>query len=121
MPSFTGSSTNLVDVGPLVEVLITPSRALIEAMKAADPNMADPEPFRATAMIDTGASGTVVNPAIIAALRLSPIGTIPIHTPSTTAPLVCEQFHVDVVLSSGVTFADAVVICAPLGLRTFSA
>lgn len=106
-----------MEVGPIVEVFIAPSRALVDAMRASDPNMPEPEPFRATAMVDTGASGTVVNPQIIEALNLNPIGTIPIHTPSTTAPLVCEQFHVDVIFPNDVTFSDAVVICAPLGMQ----
>lgn len=117
MPSFTGSSTNLVEDGPLVAVHIAPSRALVEAVKATDPSFPDPERFSAIAMVDTGAACTVVNPTVIEALKLNPIGEVAIHTPSTTTPLICEQFHVDVVLPNGVTFPDAVVICAPLGMQ----
>jgi predicted aspartyl protease len=117
MPSFTGSVSNLVEVGPLVEILISPSRTFIDTLRASDPNAVVALPLRATAMIDTGASGTVVNPGVVSALGLSPVGSVPIHTPSTTEPLDCDQYHVDVSFPNGVSFANAVVICAPLGMQ----
>jgi predicted aspartyl protease len=117
MPSFTGTVPNLVDIGPLVEILISPSRTFTDVVRAVDPDAVIASPLRATAMIDTGASGTVVNPQIIAALGLSPVGSVPIHTPSTTQPLDCDQYHVDVTFPNGVSFANAVVICAPLGMQ----
>lgn len=115
MPSFTGTVSNLVDVGPLIEILISPSRSFLEALRISDPTATVASPLRATALIDTGASGTVVNPRVISALALSAIGSVPIHTPSTIQPVDCEQFHVDVSFSNVVSFANAVVICAPLG------
>jgi predicted aspartyl protease len=117
MPSFTGTVPNLVDVGPLVEILISPSRAFADTVRASDPSAAIAAPLRATAMIDTGASGTVVNPNVIAALGLSPVGSVPIHTPSTIEPLDCDLYHVDISFPNGVSFSNAVVICAPLGMQ----
>jgi hypothetical protein len=40
-------------------------------------------PQRLTALIDTGASCTCIDPAIIGALELSPTGSIQVFTPST--------------------------------------
>src|SRR3954468_2234166 len=95
MPSFTGTVPNLVDAGPLIEILVSPSRAFVDGLRSADPGATVAAPVRATAMIDTGASGTVVKPRIIAALGLRAVGTVPIHTPSTTQPLD-DQFYVDI-------------------------
>jgi hypothetical protein len=117
MPSFTGTVPNLVDVGPLIEIIVSPSRSFIEALRASDPAAIVASPLRATAMIDTGASGTVVNPRVVSTLGVRPIGTVPIHTPSTTEPLDCEQFNIDISFPNAVSFANAIVICAPLGMQ----
>ncbi|MGH9420581.1 MAG: aspartyl protease family protein [Thermoanaerobaculia bacterium] len=118
MPSFTGTVPNLVDVGPLIEILISPSRAYIEALHASHEGAAIvTSAIRATAMIDTGASGTVVNPRVISTLGLSAVGSVAIHTPSTTQPIDCDQFHVDISFPNAVSFTNAVVICAPLGMQ----
>ena len=42
-----------------------------------------PNPIQARFLIDTGASITAIDPAIIIALGLQPTGLIPVHTPST--------------------------------------
>jgi hypothetical protein len=117
MPSFTGTVPNLVDLGPLIEIVVGPSRSFIEALRASDPGAIVASTIRATAMIDTGASGTVVNPRVVSMLGVRPIGTVPIHTPSTTQPLDCDQFNVDISFPNAVSFANAIVICAPLGMQ----
>lgn len=117
MPSFTGTVPNLVDVGPLIEILVSPSRAFVDTVLSSDPGARVASPIRATALIDTGASGTVVNPRIISALGLRAVGSVPIHTPSTTQPLDCDQFYVDISFPDAVSFTNALVICAPLGMQ----
>jgi hypothetical protein len=117
MPSFTGTVPNLVDAGPLIEILVSPSRAFVETLRSSDPAAIVASPVRAMAVIDTGASGTVVNPRIITALGLRAVGSVPIHTPSTIQPLVCDQFYVDISFPKGVSFSNALVICAPLGMQ----
>jgi hypothetical protein len=65
----------------------------------------------------SSSSGTVVNPRVISALASSAVGSVPIHTPSTTQPIDCDQFHVDISFSNVGSFANAVVIGAPLGMQ----
>jgi hypothetical protein len=117
MPSFTGTVPNLVDVGPLIEILVSPSRAFVETLRSSDPAASVAAPIRARALIDTGASGTVLNPRVIAALGVRAVGSVPIHTPSTTEPLDCDQFYVDISFPNSVSFTNALVICAPLGMQ----
>jgi len=117
MPSFTGTVPNLLDAGPLIEIFVSPSRAFVEKLRSSDPGATVASPIRATAMIDTGASGTVVNPKVIATLGLRAVGSVPIHTPSTTHPLDCDQFYVDISFPKAVSFANALVIRAPLGMQ----
>lgn len=79
--------------GPLIELSVGVSAQRRKAIEKA--GMVVP-PFRkARALIDTGASGTCIDPAILKPLGLTPTGTIHIHTPSTSGmPYVCEQFDV---------------------------
>ncbi|MEA2491535.1 MAG: hypothetical protein QOH21_3327 [Acidobacteriota bacterium] len=72
-------------------------------------------PVQVTALVDTGASGTVLNPAIIRQLGLNPVGTALIHTPSTTAPVQCNRYQINVYFPQGVVVEDVVAIEAPLG------
>jgi predicted aspartyl protease len=47
------------------------------------------------ALVDTGASGTVIDPTAIQTLGLSPTGMVSIHTPSTGGTSVnCAQYDV---------------------------
>jgi hypothetical protein len=54
-----------------------------------------PNDVRVSAMVDTGASCTCVDPTVLLALGLSPTGTVPMLTPSTgPTPVDTEQFDV---------------------------
>jgi predicted aspartyl protease len=64
------------------------------------------------AMIDTGATGTVLKKEIVDALRMKPVGAVSINTPSSTNAL-CNQYLVRLLLPNNVT-VDAVIIAAPL-------
>jgi hypothetical protein len=58
-----------------------------------------PNPVQLKAIIDTGASSTLVCSNAIAPLGLMPTGTIPIHTPSTAgSAAVCAQYDVMLVV-----------------------
>jgi len=63
-------------------------------------------------MIDTGASGTVINPAIPQQLNLNPVGVTFINTPSH-ANVRCYQYPVRVVFPNNV-IAETIAIAAPL-------
>lgn len=51
------------------------------------------------ALVDTGATSTVVEPAILQALQLSPIGQVATLTPSTGgSPVMCDQYDVSLTI-----------------------
>jgi predicted aspartyl protease len=56
-----------------------------------------PPPVVVKCLVDTGASGTCVDPMVIQQLQIPPSGTVSIHTPSTGAtPCICNQFDVGI-------------------------
>lgn len=112
MPSFTGQVPNLVAAGPIVEVVIGPGRAFVEELSAKGQPV--PAPVRAIAMIDTGASGTVISPTIVQSLGLQPVGVAQMSTPSTHQPVQASIFNINLDFPHGVTINDAAAIEAPL-------
>ncbi len=72
MPSFTVQMPNMAANGPTVELHLWIARSLQEILKKK--GQTEPQPVKVTAMIDTGASGTVVNPTVIQSLGIQPIG-----------------------------------------------
>jgi predicted aspartyl protease len=86
---------------------------MIEAM--ASLGAAVRAPFLVTALVDTGAYSTVLNPETIARLNLKPVGTAPITTPSTTAALVCNRYHVNLYFADDVVVENIFAIEAPMG------
>ncbi|MFL5244532.1 MAG: retropepsin-like aspartic protease [Gemmataceae bacterium] len=79
--------------GPIIEIFIGPSTPRAAALKAAGQQAPNPVPARA--LIDTGASGTVIDKRVIQKLGLAPTGSVAMHTPSTgSAPQICYQYDV---------------------------
>lgn len=114
MPSFSAQLANLVQAGPIAEVLIAPPQQLVHVLRAKGQPV--PQPVKAVAMIDTGASGTVITPAIAAALGIQPVGVTNMSTPSTTTPVQSRIFNVDLTfLTNSVNLTGIVAIEAPLG------
>ena len=89
MPSFTINLQNLVAAGPIVEIILTPTQVAIESMKTK--NQPVPNPVKAIAMVDTGATSTVIIPEIAKHLGLQPVGQINMVTPSTKTPIPSIQ------------------------------
>lgn len=86
--------------GPIVNIMIGISRPRMDAMKALGQNI--PPPIEIRALIDTGASCTVIDNTIINNLGLVPTGTAPIHTPSTgTSPHICNQYDISIAIPMG--------------------
>ncbi len=110
MPSFTQRIPNLQQVGPVIEVILTPSVPFLQTMGISPANT---KALRILAMIDTGASGTVISKGLASGLEINPIGTILIHTPSSTN-VNCYQFDVQVVFPNNVNIPSIVVTEAPL-------
>lgn len=83
--------------GPLLDVMVGVSGPRREALTKA--GLAIPNEIQIRGLIDTGASSTALDQAVIAALGLVPTGTIPIHTPSTQGTAhVCNQYDVRITL-----------------------
>ncbi|HZF12839.1 MAG TPA: hypothetical protein VFE33_28965 [Thermoanaerobaculia bacterium] len=58
-----------------------------------------PKPVPISALIDTGASCTCVDPSVLLGLKLTPTGSVSVNTPSTGAtPHEAEQFDVALVI-----------------------
>ena len=110
MPSFTQRIQNLQQVGPVIEIILTPSVPFMQAMKIA-PSAA--KAVKVLAMVDTGASGTVISQGLAARLAINPVGTIRINTPSSIN-VSCPQFDIQIVFPNNVNIASIIVTEAPL-------
>ena len=82
MPSFTSQVPNLQGVGPIVDIRIAIGREVEAVLRAS--GTAVPPPLQAVAMIDTGATGSVIRQGLAAQLGLNPVGVTYINTPSST-------------------------------------
>jgi len=97
-------------VGPVVEVVLTPS---VNFLKQMNINPSAAKTVKLLAMVDTGATGTVISQGIAALLGINPIGTTMISTPSSTN-VKCNQFDVQIVIPNNVRFQSIVITEAPL-------
>jgi len=87
--------------GPLVDVLVGVSEQRAAALISAGSQ--PPSDLSARALIDTGASCTAVDAAVINRLELSPTGITSIVTPSTGGtPHRCNEYDISLWLVSGV-------------------
>jgi predicted aspartyl protease len=70
---------------------------LINALTPLGARVASPQ--LVTALIDTGAHSTVLNPDVVSRLGIRPVGVAAIVTPCTTAALICNRYHINVYFS----------------------
>jgi predicted aspartyl protease len=110
VPSFTIVRQDLETAGPIVDMAIGVSTILENQLRAANETVAPPVPVHA--MIDTGASSTVIQKGLAAKLGLQPVGVTQIATPSSTG-VECFEYAVRYILPNNVV-ADGTVIEAPL-------
>jgi len=110
MPSFTTQLPNLQALGPLVDMRVWIGTALEQAVTKASAKIPDPVP--AKAMIDTGATGSVIQPALVRQLALQPVGVVNISTPSS-ASVLCYQYNVRFIFPNNV-IVEAIAVEAPL-------
>ena len=83
--------------GPLLDIAVGVSQPRAEALTAN--NQPVPQPLPVRGLIDTGASCTCIDPAILQGLGLTPTGTVSIATPSTgNQPHYCDQYDVSITL-----------------------
>src|SRR5262245_8154747 len=94
MPSLTKA---LSPSGPIVQIAIVVSKPRRKAMQAAGQTI--PSPVFVDVLVDTGASGTCIDPAHLAKLGIQPSGVISAHTPSTAGQAVqLNQYDVDIAI-----------------------
>lgn len=110
MPSFTQRLPNLQEFGPVIEVTLMPSVPFIQTTGAT---ASAAKAIKVLAMIDTGASGTVISRGLAALLEINPVGTTLINTPSST-DVSCLQFDVQLIFPNHVIVQSIVVTEAPL-------
>jgi predicted aspartyl protease len=110
MPSFTHRIPNLQQVGPVIEVVLMPSTIFLQKMSIS-PSTA--KSVKLLAMIDTGATGTVVRDGMPNILGINPVGTTLINTPSSVN-VNCNQFDVQIVFQGNVCIPSIVITEAPL-------
>jgi hypothetical protein len=71
-----------------------PRRAALLAAKQPVPN-----PVQIRGLLDTGASGTAIDPSVLTTLGLTPTGTTLVSTPTTGAtPQTVEQYDIGIVI-----------------------
>ncbi len=113
MPHYESAVPDLATLGPSVQIAVGPSRELIVAFGLIGAQLSSPTTV--TALIDTGAHTTVLSPELVSRLGIQPVGTAPISTPSTTQPLMCNRYHVNVYFAEDFVVENIFTIEAPMG------
>ena len=112
MPSISIDVPNLEQSGPLMEIQIAPSSPVVEFLRSNDDEV--PTPIRCAAMIDTGASSTVIREGIAQQLNLNPRGSVNIATPSC-AQYPCNTYDITMLFpATKVAIQIVTVVEAPL-------
>lgn len=97
MPHFT---LPILPSGPLMDAFVGVSDARRTALQSL--NQPIPNPVQIRALVDTGASGTCVDPSVMTTLGLTPKGQVPMCTPSTgTVPHIADQYDVSIFIPCG--------------------
>jgi predicted aspartyl protease len=99
VPALTVQLADLQAEGPRLDVKLTDTTGACQ-------------PIAVDALIDTGATVTVVANQVLKKLGLSPVGTALVHTPSSTN-VRCFKYLVRLVLPNGVSL-ETVAIGTPL-------
>ena len=94
MPTIT---RNISPQGPLLDVFLDISQARKNTLTKA--GVAIPKPVQVTALIDTGASCTCIEPSVIHSLNITPTGSGVVSTPLTGKnPQICNKYDISVLL-----------------------
>jgi hypothetical protein len=110
LASFTQRIPNLYRTGPVIEVILTPSVEFIKVLNIPSSSI---KSITVSAMIDTGASTTMISEGLAKSLGIEPVGTIKIHTPSSTN-IICPQYNIQIIFPENVIYSSIVVTEAPL-------
>jgi predicted aspartyl protease len=115
LPSFELSVPDLHSSGPVIPLHIGPSRELITVFGVNG----IAAPISVNALVDTGASSTVITPEIVAHLNLKSVGLLPIFGLTTLEPVECRQFHINMYFTEDFAVENVLAIEAPLTGQPF--
>lgn len=106
-------NVNIAAGGPLLIVHIAVSLPRLQALTNA--GAAVPPAATGTFLIDTGASCSCADIALIGGLGLQPTGRVAISTPSTAGlPHHCDQFDVSIFIPSSVATIGHLIPAIPI-------
>jgi predicted aspartyl protease len=109
MASFTARTLNLEKNGAIFDIIVLPS---INFLKVN--NIQNPEFIQIPAMIDTGASCSVIQSELLKIIGISPIGLTSINTPSSEN-VPCNKYDVQLMLPNHSGLSHSIVVIeAPL-------
>lgn len=84
----------------MLDMVVGVSSARLQALQAS--GVPIPSIQNVRALVDTGASGTCLDPVIFTALGLQPTGTTPMLTPSTgITPIDADTYDVSILIPAG--------------------
>jgi len=106
LPRLKRTSSDLTRNGPTLDIKIEPILSVQALLRAAGEEI----PFaNISGMIDTGASGTLIESEVFQSLGIESYDKVRLHTTSTINPLIRGKYRVRVVLSGSIAFdIDAV-------------
>lgn len=110
MPHFSAQITNLHQVGPVVEIMLSPSQTLIKMLGLT---IKQHQYIKVWAMIDTGATGTVIAAGIAKKMGIMPISDEMINTPSSI-DVRCLKYDIQMAFPNNAVIPSFVVTEAPL-------
>jgi predicted aspartyl protease len=119
MPFFTLALQSSGSMGAIVNASVGVSAPKKEALAKA--NLPVPKNFSIRALIDTGASGTCLDPLVLTSLGLEPTGKAVVSTPTTgDKPEIKDQYDISLIIpgalatSPPLIIENLAVICAEL-------
>jgi predicted aspartyl protease len=101
MPSLSVQINDLVGVGPVLEVPLLPVRT--NARQSRKQRARAPELVAVTALIDTGATSTVLKRSVAETMGLKAVDVASVHTASS-ADVLCVRYDLRLVLRRDLTF-----------------
>lgn len=111
MPTLTSRVSDLADIGPVIDLYVLPSKVAVDAIKKSGQESI--APVKISALIDTGASGSVIKTGILQDLGIHPIGSQHINTP-TSQNVPCYTYFVQLIFGALPHYFEGVVLEAPL-------
>ena len=106
MPSLKTVMEDMLREGPVLTIRAEPVLAVQELLQESGEEVPS---VTLTALVDTGASGTLVQSAVFSQIGIEPFSFAYLRTPSTNEPILCGRYRVRIVLSEALAFeVDAV-------------